>query len=431
MRAIVCKSEIDGTIKSPPSKSYTHRAIVCGLLSNGLTKISNPLICDDTLATLNASEMMGATIHQDDVIEIRGPVQLQAPSSEIDCGGSGTTLRVFTALASLSRGRCILTGDKSLRARPVADLLDGLEQLGVEASSVLGNGRPPLSICGRGLRGGTVKIRGDVTSQYITGLLFACSKGTDDTRIEITTRLESRPYVEMTLEVMNLFGVHAYPSKSWNHIDVPGLQEYRSADYTVEGDYSSAAFLLVAGVLAGKVVASDLRKDSIQGDAGVVRLLESVGAPLVVSDDSVAISKSETQAFDIDASNTPDLVPVIALLATQAKGVTTIRNADRLRLKESDRIASISQELKRMGALVEESQDGLRIRGQTRLQGAVIDSHDDHRIAMTCMIAGLIADGTTVVENIECVRKSYPSFISDMQSIGAQITIEKYNEGEV
>jgi 3-phosphoshikimate 1-carboxyvinyltransferase len=430
VRAIIRKSEIDGTVRAPPSKSYTHRAIVCALLSSGLTRISNPLICNDTLATLDASKMMGATIHSNDGLMIRGLTQLQVPESVIDCGGSGTTLRFFTALSALTQGRCTLTGDRSLQNRPVTDLLDGLKQLGVDARSVSGNGRPPVSVQSRGIGGGMVKIRGDVSSQYVSGLLFACSRGSGDTSIEITTPLESQPYISMTIQTMNDFGAKAYPSKSWAHIDVPGEQEYRGVDFTVEGDHSSAAFLLAAGALAGSVTVSYLKSDSIQGDVEMIRLLESLMTPIVVRNDSVTMSKGEIPSFEFNASNTPDMVPVLALLASQAKGVTTISNAGRLRFKESDRLSSISQELNKMGASVEKSHDDLRIRGPTPLHGAVIDPHEDHRIAMTCIIAGLIADGTTVVNNIECIRKSYPSFVSDMQSIGALIDIENKNEGE-
>jgi 3-phosphoshikimate 1-carboxyvinyltransferase len=421
LKAIIHQSEIDGVVRSPPSKSYTHRALVCGLLSKGITKITEPLICDDTLATLNASRMMGASIQQGDIIEIQGPTELQAPTSEIDCQGSGTSLRIFTALAALTNGSCVLTGNTSLQARPVADLLDGLQQLGIDARSVLGNGKPPIIIQGRGLRGGVVRIRGDVTSQYITGLLFACSRGKDHTRVELNTPLESRPYVEMTLEVMRHFHVCATPSDTWNHIDVPGLQEYQASDFTVEGDYSSAAFLLAAGALAGEVVVTGLNRNSVQGDAIIIDLLQSMKASIKKESDGVAVNKSETRAIDIDASNAPDLVPVMTVLGTQANGVTIIHNARRLMFKESDRIASISQELRKMGALIEEFQECLRIRGPTPLHGALIDPHDDHRIAMAGIIAGLVAEGTTVVENIDCISKSYPRFIQDMQNIGAQI----------
>lgn len=431
MRAIVKKSTIEGAVKAPPSKSYTHRAIVCGLLSKGITKVSNPLICDDTLATINASRMMGATIHYDKVLQIRGPDELQTPASEIDCHSSGTTLRIFTALASLTNGRCVLTGDASLQARPIGDLLDGLQQLGIDAFSVLGNGKPPLIVQGQSIEGGSVNIRGDVTSQYITGLLFACSRGKGETRIQLTTQLESLPYVEMTLEVMGQFGVQATPSETWSHIDIPGSQEYNCPEYTVEGDYSSAAFLLAAGALSGKVELYGVKKSSMQGDAKVVKLLQLMGASVMVRDHNITINRGATKSIDIDASNTPDLVPVLAVVATQGEGLTTIREAGRLRIKESDRISSVSQELTKMGASVEESQDGLRIRGPSPLQGAVLNPHNDHRIAMAGVIAGLIAEGTTIIENIDCVKKSYPEFIRDMRKLGAQISLEKNDEGGI
>lgn len=424
MRAIVERSTIDGTVRAPPSKSYTHRAIVCGLLSKRLTIVSNPLISDDTLATVNASRLMGAAIQQSEAIEIHGPAELRAPKSEIYCQGSGTTLRIFTALAALTKGRCVLTGNKTLYARPIGDLLDGLQQLGTASWSVLGNGKPPIVVEGRGLKGGIVKIRGDVTSQYITGLLFACSRGDGNTEIEITTHLESRPYVEMTLDVMNQFGVSATPSETWSRIEVPGSQEYLCPDYPVEGDYSSAAFLLAAGALAGRTEVTGLRTDSIQGDAVITKILSSMGLRPRMTDDSVTVSRSDIQSIVLDASDIPDLVPILTVLSTQATGTTTIRGIGRLKLKESDRISSVTQELRKMGASVDETHEGLSIKGPTPLQGALVDSHDDHRIAMAGVVAGLVADGTTVIEHIECVNKSYPRFIQDMKKIGAQITIE-------
>lgn len=428
MRAIINRSTIDGVVKPPPSKSYTHRAIVCGLLSKEYTRITNPLISDDTLATVNASRMMGATVHLGDVLEIQGPEELHAPTSDVDCQGSGTTLRIFTALAALTSGKCVLTGNSALQTRPVGDLLVALKQLGINAHSLLRNGNPPLIVQGRGLHGGITRIRGDVTSQYITGLLFACSKATGNTKIEITTRLESRPYVEMTLEVMSQFGVGAAPSERWDQIAVPGSQEYLCPEYFVEADYSSAAFLLAAGALAGRAEVKDIGTDSMQGDVGVVEFLRQMGVPVILGQDSITVNKSVNRAIDIDASDTPDLVPVLAVLATQAKGVTTIREASRLRLKESDRISAISKELRKMGASIRESLDGLIVKGPTPLKGAVLDPHDDHRIAMAGVIAGLIADGITVMESIECVGKSYPEFIQNMQMIGAQIAVEK-NDG--
>jgi 3-phosphoshikimate 1-carboxyvinyltransferase len=402
LRAIVHRSTIDGVVDAPPSKSYTHRAIVCGLLSSGTTRIRNPLLSDDTKTTLRISEMMGADVRRGNEIEISGISELKAPASEMDCYGSGTTLRIFTALSALASGRCMLTGDDTLRRRPIGDLIDGLRQLGVDAKSVGGNDRPPVEIRGRGLAGGSVRIRGDVTSQYITGLLFACSRAKEDSKIELTTKLESRSYVEMTLDIMRQFGAEAKPSDDWSQLIVPGNQEYQAQDYFVEGDFSSAAFLMAAGALTGKASVKGLRVES----------------------DSLTVNRNEIQAIDIDASDIPDLVPVMTVMATQANGTTRIYNAGRLRLKESDRLASTSQELRKMGAEIVESKDGLTIKGPTHLHGAVLESHDDHRIAMAGVIAGLVANGPTVMENIECVSKSYPDFIRDIQSIGARIELD-------
>jgi 3-phosphoshikimate 1-carboxyvinyltransferase len=424
LRAIVHRSTIDGVVDAPPSKSYTHRAIVCGLLSSGTTRIRNPLLSDDTKTTLRISEMMGADVRRGNEIEISGISELKAPASEMDCYGSGTTLRIFTALSALASGRCMLTGDDTLRRRPIGDLIDGLRQLGVDAKSVGGNDRPPVEIRGRGLAGGSVRIRGDVTSQYITGLLFACSRAKEDSKIELTTKLESRSYVEMTLDIMRQFGAEAKPSDDWSQLIVPGNQEYQAQDYFVEGDFSSAAFLMAAGALTGKASVKGLRVESVQGDAAVVKLLKSMGSGIKPGKDSLTVNRNEIQAIDIDASDIPDLVPVMTVMATQANGTTRIYNAGRLRLKESDRLASTSQELRKMGAEIVESKDGLTIKGPTHLHGAVLESHDDHRIAMAGVIAGLVANGPTVMENIECVSKSYPDFIRDIQSIGARIELD-------
>lgn len=404
---------------------------MCGLLSSGTTRIRDPLFSDDTEITLRVSRMMGADVNMKDDIEITGPSELKAPPSEIDCHGSGTTLRIFTALSSLTSGTCLLTGDDTLRRRPMGDLLEALCKLGVDAKSVNGNDRPPVEIHGRGLTGGKTSIRGDVTSQYITGLLFACSRAKGDSRIELTTRLESRPYVEMTLGIMQQFGVAAVPSGDWSYFTVQGSQEYRPQEYVIEGDFSSAAFLMAAGALAGGVSVTGLRTDSVQGDAAIVDLLESMESSVRSGGEGFAIKSDELQAIDIDASDIPDLVPVLTVLATQARGTTSIYNAGRLRLKESDRIASTSQELRKMGARINESKDGLVVGGPTPLHGAVLDSHDDHRIAMSCVIAGLVADGPTIVENIECVKKSYPGFMRDLQSIGALVRLQENDSGGI
>ena len=427
MRAIVQRSTVEGSVKAPPSKSYTHRALVCGLLSETTTRIQNPLFSDDTEVTLKLSKMMGADIKQGQDIEITGPLKLQAPPTEMDCRGSGTTLRIFTALSALSNGTSILTGDASLQKRPIAELLSALRQLGIDATSLSGDGTPPVKIQGQGIAGGVVRIRGDVTSQYITGLLFACSKAKGETRIDITTELESLPYLEMTLEVMNDFGVVANPSDTWNYIAIPGNQNYKSSNYVIPGDYSSAAFLLVAGALAGRVRVTGLRRNTKQGDAEIINLLNNMGVELESNSDGFTSNQGKLTSFEINASDIPDLVPILAVLATQAEGVTRIHSASRLRFKESNRLATTTMELRKMGATITERKSEVIIKGPTPLHGAVVDSHNDHRIAMACVVGGLVADGATEVENIECVRKSYPRFIEHIQSLGANVELADTN----
>jgi 3-phosphoshikimate 1-carboxyvinyltransferase len=368
--------------------------------------------------------MMGSKIRCGKDLELIGPRRLQAPKTEMDCQGSGTTLRIFAALSALTDGKCVLTGDCTLQRRPISKLFEGLKQLGIEAKYTHGNDRFPVEIQGGGILGGVVRIPGDESSQYISGLLFACSKGSRSTRIELTSHLESRSYVEMTLDTMRQFGADAYPSNSWTYLNVPGKQEYVLSKFLVEGDYSSAAFLMAAGALTGGVVLTDLESDSIQGDARIVALLKAMGAPVKRDDGNLAIGSSVLKAIKVDASNIPDLVPILAVLATQAEGVTQIYNAGRLRKKESDRLSSTSQELRKLGAKIEETNDGLVITGPTVLHGAELNSHDDHRIAMAGVIAGLVSDRPTMVNNIECVRKSYPYFIRDLRAIGAYIEMD-------
>ncbi len=425
MRALVQKSHIDGSIQAPPSKSYTHRAFVCALLSSGHTRIRNPLVCDDTIVTLNLSELMGAEVDRGTDLVITGPEQLAAPAELLNCRESGTSLRVFTAIAALAAGRCVLDGSPSLRMRPISELLSALDQLGVVARSKGGDGRPPIEIFGGQFTGGTARIRGDITSQYITGLLLACAKARNETRLMIEKHLESRSYVDMTLEVMHQFGVLAEPSYDWSGIIIPGEQEYRLPEYHVEGDFSSAAFALVAGAMAGGIGVTGLKNGTKQGDAKIITLLQDMGVDIRSAHGGYSVCGSETKAIEIDASDVPDLVPILAVMATKSKGTTRIFNATRLRYKESDRLTAVTYELRKMGATITETHDGITVYGPTSLHGASIDCHGDHRIGMACAIAGLVAEGLTVIDDIDCVSKSYPRFVQDMQSVGGQIQVER------
>ncbi len=417
----VTRSEISGRVVAPPSKSYTHRALICGLLACGTTHVKRPLLCNDTMATINAARLMGAEVDVSRDLRIRSDGELRQPTVPVDCGESGTTMRLFMGLAALIRGKTILRGGRTLFRRPNTDLMDALQQLGAKTVSLGGNGLPPIEVDGTGLRGGHARLRGDVSSQFISALLFACSRANGGSQIELMTRLESRPYAEMTLEVMREFGACAYPENDWRLVDIPGEQAYQAHDYTVQGDYSSAAFLLAAGALRGRCVVERLSQTSSQGDLRIVDILREMGASVHTTAERVSVESNTLHPIDIDVSDTPDLVPILAVLASQAQGRSTLQGVERLKIKESDRLVAISEELSKMNAKIEANSDALIIEGPRQLHGAVINAHSDHRIAMACTVAGMTADGATVILDAECVAKSYPEFFSDMQSIGARI----------
>ncbi len=421
MKITIKKSGIEGMLKAPPSKSYTHRAIICAALANGKSKITNPLLCNDTEATIKVCKMLGAEVNMRKDLIIVGTEKLRTPDDVMDCGGSGTTLRFFTAISSLVPGVCVLTGNKSLRERPVGELLNALTQLGIKAVSTRGNGLPPIAVFGGDVKGGSVKMRGDISSQFISALLFACPKASKKTTIELTTGLQSKPYVEITIEVLKEFGIKISASEGFRRFVIPSQQNFKPLEYTIRGDFSSASFMLVAGALAGKVKVFNLELNSRQGDRKIVQILKDMGAHVKEKENSITVEKAELKAITIDASDIPDLVPICAVLATQAKGITKIINAERLRFKESDRLISITCELKKMGANITEKKGGLVIKGPTKLKGADINPYRDHRIAMACAVAGLIASGETVIKNVECIKKSYPSFAEDIKNLGGKI----------
>jgi 3-phosphoshikimate 1-carboxyvinyltransferase len=299
-------------------------------------------------------------------------------------------------------------------------LLESLRELGVE-SHVQENGSS-VTVCGGGIRGGRTSIRGDVSSQFISGLLFACPKAEKDTEISVTTKLESRGYVEMTLEVLAKHGLKCAVNDDFSCLRIPSNQSYVPCDHVVPGDFSSAAFLLAAAaVTSSHVTVENLCYRTCQGDKAIVDILSEMGATVTTKDDSVAVESGQLTCVDVDAADVPDLVPICAVLGCYAKGQSQIYNAKRLRYKESDRLNSISTELKKMGADVTVNEDGLTINGGNKLRGATVDPHNDHRIAMACAVAALGAEGKTKIQNIECINKSYPHFFSDMRMLGVNV----------
>jgi len=412
---------LEGAVSAPPSKAFTHRMLIAASLSNGTSQIFNPLVSDDTQATLEAVKAFGAeTELQENCWTIHGIEKLKTPDHPIDCRESGSTLRFMIPVAALAPGPSTLLFGASFERRPVVPLLESLKELGVE-SAVQRNGSSVM-VCGGGIRGGKTSIRGDISSQFISGLLFACPKAKEDTEIAVTTKLESKGYVEMTLEVLVKHGLEGAVNNDLSCLWIPSNQVYRSCDHTVPGDFSSAAFLLAAAaVTSSRVTVNRLEYQTSQGDRAILGVLEEMGASVKIGDDSVDFEGGQLAGVDIDAKDIPDLVPVCALLACYAEGRSEIYNAKRLRYKESDRLDSISTELKKMGADITVNEDGLTINGSCSLHGATVDPHNDHRIAMACAVAALGAKGETKIQNVECINKSYPQFFSDLRSLGANV----------
>ncbi len=415
----IMRSDIIGRVSAPPSKSYTQRAVACALLANGGSEIINPSRSDDAARALHAAKMLGAGISDSGDRWLISGGEVRAPSDAVDCGGSATALRLFTAISAQADGATILTGNEQLRRRPMGALLDAMNRLGARCLSKGGNGLPPVVVLGGGAEGGSTSISGDVSSQFISALLMLGTFARNDTVICLSTPLESRHYVDMTVDVLQRFGAKVDFDQTTGRFMVPKRQALRPAAFPVEGDFSSAAFMLAAGAMCGEVEVSGIRLPSLQGDRVIVDLLLKMGASVSCTGRSVTAAKSAMRGIEIVAVQTPDLVPVLAAVATKAEGETRITGIRRLRYKESDRIATTAETLIRMGADIKTGDDWMAIRGAGATRGAVIDPSGDHRIAMACSVLALASDGVTVIRNAECVSKSYPSFFEDLAGMGA------------
>ncbi|MCW4033949.1 MAG: 3-phosphoshikimate 1-carboxyvinyltransferase [Candidatus Bathyarchaeota archaeon] len=415
--------QLKGVVSAPPSKAYTHRMLIAAALSDGTSKVFNPLISDDTTATLNAVQAFGAKVKMEpNVWVVTGVDKLKTPTHPIDCRESGSTLRFLIPVAALAEGSTTFLFSASFKKRPIEPLLDSLKDLGVESSVTEKNGSS-VEVTGGGITGGHTSIRGDVSSQFISGLLFACPKAETETRITVTTDLESKSYVDMTMDVILQHDIKGSAVPDLSKIWVYPNQKYSPCDHTVPGDFSSAAFLFAAAaVTKSEVTVNNLNCNTIQGDKAILDILEVMGTSVMLGDDSVTVQGAKLEGVDIDAKDIPDLVPVLVAVACFADADSEIFNAKRLRLKESDRLASITEELTKMGAVIEEKEDGLIITGSSKLHGALINPHNDHRIAMACAVAALGAEGKTVIQDVECINKSYPKFFDDLRMLGARVS---------
>lgn len=421
----IVPAKLEGEIKIPPSKSISHRAIICAGLSNGVSNIGNIAFSDDIIATLDGMKALGIKLENIEAdsqgetrnISIRGNEKLKLINNQIDCKESGSTLRFFIPIAGVVGENVTFNGEGKLVERPLDVYYDIFRKQGIQYSN--NNDKLPLTVTGL-LKPGTFEIRGDISSQFITGLMFALPMLSGDSKIIITTDLESKGYVDLTIDVLEKFSIKI-ENNNYKEFYIKGNQEYKYNDYRVEGDFSQAAFWITAGLLGNTIKCSDLNINSLQGDKAILDIVKDMGAQFIVNNDLIEIKNSKTKGITIDASQCPDIVPILAVLGSLSSGTTKIINASRLRIKESDRLKAVATELSKLGADIKELEDGLVINGKETLKGGTVDSWNDHRIAMALAIASIKCTEPVIIQNSDVVKKSYPTFWNDFKKLGGNI----------
>lgn len=406
----ITPSTVKGQVQAPASKSVAQRAIAIASLASGTSEIFHVGKSDDVQSAIRVCQALGAEIEEKGgKLIIKGGIQ--KPSAPLNCGESGLGIRMFSALAAIMNEPVTLTGEGSLKERPMQMIEESLQAAGVQCETQ--NGFLPVVVKGP-LKGGTVEIDGSISSQVLTGLLMAAPYALSPVTFRVSD-LKSRPYVDITTRMMQDFGV-VVENNDYEEFVVPAPQKYISKSYSVEGDWSGAAFLLVAGAIAGEVTVTNLDFQSSQADKEILTALKNSGAELSVDKDHVFVKKAPLKAFRFDATHCPDLFPPLVVLAAACEGISQIRGVSRLRSKESDRATALQQEFGKLGLYISLEGDNMLIKGNI-LNGGRVFSHNDHRIAMACAVAGLIAREPVIIEKAEAVNKSYPGFFEDLASI--------------
>lgn len=410
MKRLEPNKSYKGILKCASSKSYMQRAIAIALLADGETHITNPCFCNDVDAVLKIAEDLGATVMRTHTA-VKVLPNKKVKNTELNVGESGLGIRMLTPIVALLSETITLTGEGSLKTRPMGVLEESLSHLEVEISTH--NGCLPIHVKGP-LKGGKVKIDGSLGSQFLTGLLIALPKAPYSSQLEVVN-LQSKPYIDMTLEIMAHFGVEL-THDNYKEFNIPGGQNYLGRDYRVEGDWSGAAFHLVGGAIAGDISISDINPSSKQADTQILEALRLAGADLTVEKNSIRVWKSELKAFCFDATHCPDLFPPLSNLAVACKGVSVIKGVGRLVHKESNRAIAIQKEWAKLGIKIGLKGDEMHIIGG-QVKGGEIDSHNDHRIAMMGTIASLISSSSITIKNPEAIGKSYPTFYEDYNTL--------------
>ncbi|MFH0874317.1 MAG: 3-phosphoshikimate 1-carboxyvinyltransferase [archaeon] len=425
MKLFVNKTEkLTGEIEIPASKSHTIRAVVIASLADGTSKIINPLFSDDTKAAINGCKALGAKIKQENnLIIVEGfNGKPKKPKEELNMLNSGTSINMLTSIAALGNFKVILDGDASLRKRPVKPLLDSLEDLGVSASSINNNGCPPIEIQGP-IKGGETDVDCK-SSQYLSSLLITCPLINNETTLHAKNICEI-PYIKMTLKWLDNFNIK-YENKNLEYFKLYGKQKYKPFEKSIPADWSSAAFpICAAAITNSNVIIKGLDINDTQGDKKIIGYLKKMGANITIDNkkNEIKIIGTQLNGTEIDLNETPDLLPVMAVVACFAKGATKLINVANARIKETDRIKVMHYELKKMDADISELDDGLVIKHKS-LKGSLVNSHSDHRVVLALSLAGLIAEGKTVIDAAESVSVTYPNYFETMKALGANFKVD-------
>ena len=413
------RSRISGETIAPPSKSYTHRAIVLGALTEERFEVRRPLLSEDTEATLSAVAAMGADVDKGNNFLVVECPRLAVPKRSIDAKNSGTTLRLIAGIAALLEGKTTIIGDESLQKRPMKPLLDALRGLGAKCTGGGDNEHPPVTIRGP-MTGESTRLPGNISSQFVSSLLIACPLKQTHTELEITGKQKSRTYIDISLHMLEKLRVEV--RRKPNGFEIPGNQHPIGSSFDVPGDFSSAAFLLCAGAMTGGMVTvTGLDPSLPQGDSAIMDALEKYGAEIDANSDSVTCTACGRQPFDFDVGDSPDLFPMLGVLAATADGESRLTGGEHLRFKESDRISTTVTMLEDLGVKVEALDDGCIVKGTGRIRGGNIETQMDHRIMMSATVAGLVSEGGVTIDDDSSHAVSYPSFLDDVQKLGAII----------
>lgn len=398
-------------IEVPGSKSYTHRILIAAALSDGVCNIINCLKSEDTLLTLNALKQLGVRIDEyEEKLVVHGTKGILASCNDpIYLANSGTSMRLLSGIAAIGNGVYTLTGTKRMAERPIQDLLDGLNQMGVEAFAVNANGCPPIKIKGGKIDGGHIALNCSISSQYLSSLLLMAPYTNKNLEITVTKGPVSKPYIDMTVDIMTKLGVKVTRSE-YSSFNISGNQIYKAGNYYVEPDCSQAGYFWAAAAITGaKIKVKGITKKTSQGDVGFADVLKEMGCKVFYENDGISVcGNNKLSAIEVDMSNMPDIVPTLAVVAAFAKGTTIIKNVAHLREKECDRLSSVATELLKMGIEANTTENGLVIKGGKPV-GTEIDTYNDHRIAMSFAVAGLVVPGIKIKDE-KCVEKSFPEF---------------------